>query len=194
VDIRRSGDSILSEINNGIAHAQLVIADISVTDRWQDAGEKRWARNGNVMYEVGLALACRQAVEVILIRDDDEALLFDVSHIPVLRIDDNDPAGGIELLRRVISDRLKERNLIKDLRVHAILESLSQFELNLIKSNAHLDVLAWKGPSLPAAVAMSLPTLLEKKVLRLLKPRTADHPDVYAWTTLGKVVAGLLQS
>ena len=32
VDIRKSGDSILSEINDGIAHSQVVLADISAVD------------------------------------------------------------------------------------------------------------------------------------------------------------------
>jgi hypothetical protein len=53
VDTRRSGDSILTEIADGIAHAQLVLADVSVVDRWTDSnGQSRHARNGNVMYEL----------------------------------------------------------------------------------------------------------------------------------------------
>ncbi len=57
VNIRRSGDSILTEITNGIAHAQLVLADISVTDEYQVEDKRPWHRNGNVMYEVGIAVA-----------------------------------------------------------------------------------------------------------------------------------------
>jgi len=192
-DIRRSGDSILSEINTGIAHSQLVLADISVTDRWRENGTERWTRNGNVMYEVGLALACRQPVEVVLIRDDDSPLLFDVSHIPVLKIKPGDIAWSIDLIRAAIRDRLAERDLLKDLRVNAILESLSQFEVNVIRSNAHLARLGWTGPSLPAAVAIALPRLLEMRVLRLANPQTASEPAIYEWTTLGRVVANRLK-
>ena len=110
VDIRKSGDSILTEIMDGIAHAQLVLADISVTDHWTDeTGSARSCRNGNVMYEVGLALACRQPVDVVLVRDDAERLLFDVSHIPVLRFDPDDIPGSTALIRETLRDRLHER-------------------------------------------------------------------------------------
>ncbi len=194
VDNRRSGDSILTEINHGIAHSQIVLADISVTDRWQHDGKSRWCRNGNVMYEVGLALACRQSVEVVLVRDDSEPLLFDVSHIPVLSFNPQNPIESAESIRRALEDRLRERNLLKDLRVTQILESLGPFEINLIRQHAHLANLGWKGPSYPPAVAISLPSILEKCILRLVKLQTGEHPDVYTWTTLGRIVADRLKS
>lgn len=54
VDVRNSGDSILTEIISGIAHAQLILADISVTHECEKGGELCCYRNSNVMYEVGL--------------------------------------------------------------------------------------------------------------------------------------------
>ena len=48
----------------------------------KDSVSGRPYRNGNVMYEVGLALACRHSSEVLLVRDDHDAFLFDVSTIP----------------------------------------------------------------------------------------------------------------
>ena len=194
VDIRKSGDSILSEITDGIAHSQVVLADISVTDTWSVDEKDRWARNGNVMYEVGLAIACRQPVEVMLVRDDERPLLFDVSHIPVLRFDPNDPVSSSALIHSALADRVRERDLMNDLRFTATLESLAQFEINLIRQNAHLDVLAWKGPSYPPAVAMALPRILDKRILRLVKPAAGDHPDVYTWTTFGRAIADHLKA
>jgi hypothetical protein len=189
VDTRRSGESILTEIIEGIAHSQLVLADISVVDRWLVGDVPRSARNGNVMYEVGRALACRQPVEVLLIRDDDDNLLFDVSTIPVLRYDPRDSARSVGLLRGAIADRLRERSLQRDLRLSRTVESLSQFEVNLIRANHHLEQLAWPGSSLPAAVVMALPALLEKQVLRLERVGTDSAPAVYAWTAFGRAVA-----
>ena len=61
VDISKSGDSILTDIMDGIAHSQLVLADVSAIGRDSKTGHAY--RNGNVMYEVGLALACRQSAE-----------------------------------------------------------------------------------------------------------------------------------
>lgn len=194
VDIRKSGDSILTEITSGIAHAQLVLADISVTDEWEEDGESRWFRNGNVMYEVGLAIACRQPVEVVLVRDDDRSLLFDLSHIPVLTFNPSGTEESIALIRRALEDRLQERDLIKDIRFASTLESLAQFEINLIRRNAHLQALGWEGPSYPPAVAIALPRILDKGILRLVKPADGDRPDIYTWTTFGRAIADHLSA
>jgi hypothetical protein len=192
VDIRRSGDSILTEITSGIAHAQLVLADISVTDEWEDGDKSRWYRNGNVMYEVGLALACRQPVEVILVRDDSRSLLFDLSHIPVVPFNPDDIDGSVATIRSALKDRLSERDLAKDIRFTATLESLAQFEINLIRQNAHLPVLRWEGPSYPPAVGIALPRVLDKGILRLVKPASGGRPDIYTWTTFGRAIADRL--
>ena len=82
VDLSRSGDSIITEIMDGIAHSQLVLAD--VTSRSNLLGES--ARNGNVMYELGISMACRQPTEVLIVRSDNAPLLFDVTTIPHKRI------------------------------------------------------------------------------------------------------------
>ncbi len=194
VDIRTSGDSILTEITNGIAHAQLVLADISVTDEWKDNGEERWYRNGNVMYEVGLAIACRQPVEVVLARDDRRSLLFDLSHIPVLRFDPDQIESSVEKIHSSLADRLQERDFMKDLRFVGTLESLAPFEINLIRQNAHLPALGWEGPSYPPAVGIALPRILEKGILRLVRPASAGKPDIYTWTMFGRAIADHLQA
>jgi hypothetical protein len=196
VDIRKSGDSILSEINDGIAHSQLVLADISVVQTIAESdGTRKSFRNGNVMYELGLAMACRQPVEIVLVRDDSEKLLFDISHIPVITFVPSSEAAATNLIQNTLMDRLRERDMVKDMRLQRTMESLSQFEVNLIASNAHLTSLGWEtGGSLPAAVAMALPELLKKQILRLGQLRTATTPDIYVWTTFGKVIADRLQA
>ena len=189
VDIRQSGDSILTEITNGIAHAQLILADISVTDEYKVGDKRRWHRNENVMYEVGIAIASRQPVEVVLVRDDERPLLFDLSHIPVIRFKPKDVTGSVQRIRAALEDRLSERELEKDLRFTATLESLAPFEINLIRQNAHLPVLGWEGPSYPPAVGIALPRILEKGILRLVKPAAGGKPDLYTWTTFGRAIA-----
>jgi hypothetical protein len=198
VDIRQSGDSILTLIADGIAHSQLILADISVTDRWRMWwwwGQEHYARNGNVMYEVGLAMACRQPVEVVLVRDDNESLLFDVSPIPVLRYDPQDAVKSIGLIRKVLADRLQERGLIKDMRVTATRDALSQFELNIIRAHRHLQFFCWEGVGLPAVVAIALPQLLEKRVLdcarRTRYARSVRLDDFWASRSGLVTVAGL---
>lgn len=122
VDIRKSGDSIISEINNGIANSQIVLADISVTDKTEGPNGPAYHRNGNVMFEVGFALACRQPVEVILVRDGREKIIFDLSHIPVIEFNPMKIQDSVDSIRGTISVRMQERDLIKDLRFHKVLE------------------------------------------------------------------------
>jgi len=195
VDIRRSGDSILTDIADGIAHSQLVLADISITNTWRpwfSPWRSRWTRNGNVMYEVGLACACRQPVEVLLIRDDSRQLLFDLSSIPVLQYDPGHPRDAIERIRAAIADRLRERQLVRDYRVTALADSLGQQELNIVRAVHGAEVFSWPGGSLPAAVAMGLPRLLEKRIVRLAAAASGSAPDTYTWTPLGRAVAAVI--
>ena len=66
----------------------------------KDSVSGRPYRNGNVMYEVGLALACRHSSEVLLVRDDHDAFLFDVSTIPHTTINFANKSVAIDALRR----------------------------------------------------------------------------------------------
>ena len=76
VDLSKTGDSILTDIVDGIAHSQLVPADVSTIGKDSVTGTPY--RNGNVMYEVGIALACRHPSEVLLVRDDEDKFPFTV--------------------------------------------------------------------------------------------------------------------
>lgn len=75
VDTRKISDSILTEILSGVANSCLVWADITTIGHLNE----KPIRNGNVMYEVGLAQAVRLPEEVILFRSDTDPLLFDTS-------------------------------------------------------------------------------------------------------------------
>lgn len=136
VDISKSGDSILTDIMDGIAHSQMVLADVSSIGKDSVTGEPY--RNGNVMYEVGLALACRHSSEVLLIRDDNDRFLFDVSTIPHKRIDFTDKAKAIEELHGELLARLRERNHINDARVQLAISGLGGDEVSALKYIADL--------------------------------------------------------
>ena len=97
VDLSKSGDSIITDIMDGIAHCRLFLADVSTIGK--DAATGAPYRNGNVMYEVGVALACRQSAEVLLLRDDDDKFLFDVSVIPHMRVNFTDREAAITVGR-----------------------------------------------------------------------------------------------
>jgi hypothetical protein len=136
VDNSKTGDSILSEIVDGIAHSRIVLADVSVIDEGRFTQVP--VRNGNVMYEVGLALACRSSSDVLLIRDDSKAFLFDVSIIPHLTIDFTDHERAIKQIRGAIADRLLESKLVEDARVGMAGYALGQYELQIIRQLAQL--------------------------------------------------------
>jgi hypothetical protein len=146
------------------------------------------------MYEVGLALGWRQPVEVVLVREDDEPLLFDIASVPVLKFPASDANTAAGLLRSALVDRFAERDLAKDLRVATTLEALSRFEINVIRSNAHLQTFGWSGQSLPGAVAMALPELLRKRVLCFVPESVGSGTMAYRWTGLGRVIANQLGS
>ena len=131
VDISKNGDSILTEISDGIAHSRLVLADVSSIGK--DSVTDRPYRNANVLYEVGLALACRHSSEVLLIRDDHDDFLFDVSTIPHKTIDFTHTESAKTILEQELLGRLKEQNFHLDARVQNAIHSLSSEEVKLLK-------------------------------------------------------------
>ena len=190
VDLSKSGDSILTDILDGIAHSQMVLADISAIGKnWFT---KEVYRNGNVMYEVGLALACRQPSEVLLLRDDNERFLFDVSTIPHKTIDFSKPSIATQQIRDELIARLKERNYINDARLKNVIATLSGAEKKIIhefskfspgagfgfRDSGHVDFLS----------ITAIPRLLDKQLIRTVATGDDGEP-VYQWTALGYVVA-----
>jgi hypothetical protein len=112
VDQRTINDSILTEILTGITRCRLVLADITVLGHLN----KRPVRNGNVMYEVGMAHAVRLPAEVVLFRSDDEDLLFDVANVRVNRYDpDHDPVHAFAAVQSALLNGLREVNLLQSL-------------------------------------------------------------------------------
>ncbi len=101
VDHRKVSDSILTEITNGIATSKLVLADVTTVCR----DEQFTQRNGNVMYEVGLAHALRLPEEVVLFRSDNDPISFDVANI---RINFYDPDGSPDEARHMVTNAIAE--------------------------------------------------------------------------------------
>lgn len=200
VDLSASGDSILTEIIDGIAHSELFLADISTAG--YDAKTSQPYRNGNVMYEVGLALACRQPSEVLLIKDDDHKSLFDVSTIPYARIDFTDVETAKGDLQRLLEQRLGERNRLSDARVALTLAQLSPEEISLLgqaatsegfspTSRLIIDHSAAKKAlhTIPnPVIEIGTSRLLDKQIIRFLEYRPEKDQTVYEYTTLGHAV------
>lgn len=193
VDLSKSGDSILTEINDGIAHSRLVLADVSSMGKDSVTGHSY--RNGNVMYEVGIALACRQPHEVLLIRDDNDKFMFDVSTIPHKHLNFANHAQAMSDLHQELLGRLREAAHLNDARVQRAIAGLSGGEIGLLKYMASLAPQTAWGRENEGDVAglVSIPRLLDKQLIRVVGQFEAGYP-AYQPTPLGYVVAKLVES
>lgn len=109
VDRSTISDSIIAEIIEGITTDMLVLVDIT-TIAIQD---ERPIRNGNVMYELGLAHAIRQPEEVVIFRSDSDPLLFDVSGIRVhTYAPDEDPDAALQQVKHTVGEALRTTQLV----------------------------------------------------------------------------------
>lgn len=193
VDLSRTGDSILTDIVNGIAHSQLVLADVSTMGKDSVTGLPY--RNGNVMYEVGIALACRQPSEILLVRDDKERFLFDVSTIPHVNIDFTDKAKAIQRLGDELQGRLTEQRYFADARLEMAIAGLTSEEAIQLKAEAEkpsYDIWSKEVKLYNFAV---LSRLLDKGLIMLVgQDATQDYDasherGAYRLTPLGRSVA-----
>lgn len=131
VDESKSGDSIITDIVRGIAQARVVVADISALAKPPAYAEV--FRNGNVMYELGLAHAVKSPAQVIVLRDDREKLLFDVSSIPHTTIDFTDVDDAKSTITRLLCDRIEEGDKVVDIKLRSFLASMTPDELGVLE-------------------------------------------------------------
>lgn len=198
VDNSKSGDSILTDIANGIAHSYLILADVSIIDTGMNT--RRHFRNANVMYEVGLALACRHSSDVLLIRDDDGPFLFDVSTIPHITLNFEDRQGSKTEIRSALFDRIRENDLIRDARVELSVSQLTNDEFRLLCFFGGLQPNQGYDPRLTIENikllsqpdARGVDGLLRKRLIEVLG-KTTDGGLFYRTTEFGYAVARLAQ-
>lgn len=195
VDLSKSGDSILTDIVDGIAHSQLVLADVSTIGKDSVSGVPY--RNGNVLYEVGIALACRHPSEVLLVRDEEDKFLFDVSSIPHMKIDFTNAAVAMNDLKEALQARFRERQLVYDVRVELAVASLTNDEVTMLKSVADHPPNIFGGRPDTGSVDFfglaSIPRLLDKQLIRVVRQFEEGHP-AYDTTPLGRVVVQIIKA
>ncbi len=193
VDLSKSGDSILTEIIDGIAHCQFFLADISMIDRGARSSEP--FRNGNVMYEVGIALSCRNPSEILLVRDDMERTLFDISMVPHMHIDFSNSREAMHTIKEQIEERIKLQKFEDDLRLETTIATLSPDEYQILCTILNDKVIDKKFPfgisSGPfGAYRASIKGLLEKRIVKRIKNVIGEdgHP-LFEFTQLGSILA-----
>lgn len=186
VDISQSGDSIITEIIDGIAHARLVLADVSSIGKDSVTGQTY--RNGNVMYEVGIALSCRQSQDVLLVRDDRDPFLFDLSSIPHITLDFTADDAASKL-GSALQARIAEQDLVEDARVRIAVATLTNTEAHVLKGLADLPKdkgMSFQIGGLHTHFLIGIGRLLDKG---LISPngKANDNP-AYQLTPFGRAV------
>ena len=189
VDTTTISGSILTEIMDGIANARFVLADIST--------EPSGYRNANVLYEVGLAHALRQPEEVLLLRQDNEQIAFDVASVRVHVYNPNDANGSRDQIARLIRTCLREIDLRKGLKVQQAVESLDGDCLTLLTNHGSSGGFSVSDQRTMRDAMNALPTrsavsrMLDLGVIRTDANRQAGQ-CAYHWTLLGQAVLGRL--
>lgn len=136
VDTRKVSDSILTEILTGISRCRLIFADLTSLGNIND----RSIRNGNVMYEIGLAHATRLPEEVLLFKSDKDPLLFDIANVRVNQYDpDADACKAKELIRLAAIDAFREIDLKKNLAIKSVADSLDYISWTILLEASSSD-------------------------------------------------------
>ena len=108
VDLANKNDSLITEIVKNISESKLFVGDISTVGYLPINGNtNKPVRNANVLYEVGLAHACRLPEEVILLRSDNDQLDFDISGVRVHRYNPDNIEESIESVVNLMLEALK---------------------------------------------------------------------------------------
>lgn len=182
VDASVLSGAIVTDILDGVAHATLVFADISImkTGVWKEQ------RNGNVMYEVGLAHAIRPETDVIVVRSDNAEINFDLAGINIRSYPDSDLTRAKELFLAYFSDALRERGRVMSLIMRKARERLDRDSLNLMWEHGEkagfrpfaIDIQA------PVEQRLAVQRLLDLDILRCEIPKHLHFH--YVWTDFGK--------
>jgi hypothetical protein len=185
VDATVISGNILTDIMDGIAQARLILVELTALQ----CGHP----NDNVMYELGLAHALRQASEVLLIRSDTEKILFDVSPIRIHTYHRSDPAKARSQIAGWVRNSLAEVNSIKSLKVQLAVEALDDTCLSLMKACADTDWFYLSQDQTMDGILSSIPNRLATSrmlELGLLQCRVDHDGSTYAyfWTSFANAV------
>ncbi|MDZ4402909.1 hypothetical protein [Prosthecobacter sp.] len=120
VDTTVLSGNVVQSILDGIAHARLIFVDVSVAKRGAWVNQ----RNGNVMYELGLAHAIRPETDLIVVRNDNERINFDIANILIHSYSADDLKSAEKLFAYQISEALCHRHRMMALQIEKVSERL----------------------------------------------------------------------
>ena len=121
VDAAHISESVLTDILDGISNDRIIFADVTAIGDC----DGRTIRNGNVMYELGIAHASRLPEEVVIFRSDPNELPFDIANVRVNHYDpDSDPVAAKLKISKAIEAAIQEIARTRHLAVRATSQSL----------------------------------------------------------------------
>lgn len=184
VDMDVPSDSVLEDIMRGILDAKFLLFDISM--------DAHGVRNGNVMYEIGLAHAMRHPEEILIIRSDRAPLLFDVANIRIHSYDLDQPHEARGHLTRLLQHLTAGMTSLHGLILDKIVGSLDEVCLGFLASHANLTHFSLTDPTKafePETIAgrAAVRHLLDQGVVTL-KWSKEEYSYAYTWTYMGKAV------
>jgi len=120
VDTTLLSGNVVQSILDGIAHARLVFVDVSVAKKGSWAGQ----RNGNVMYELGLAHAIRPETDLVIVKNDTGSINFDIANIFIHKYEYEDLSAAKSLFSLQINEALSHRKRMMEFQVERASERL----------------------------------------------------------------------
>lgn len=195
VDATTLSGSIVTEILDGIAHAKLIFAEISVCidGRWKGQ------RNANAMYELGLAHALRPAQELVVVRCDHEEINFDVAGVKLQNYSKQDVAGARAGFARLLNSGLAEIDRHKHLKVKDAIAKLDEDTLNLMHEAGSKEYFSINTPRTVVEMMNQQHRGIKGAVRHLLSlgivrfdANLSTNTYVYNWTDFGKAVLSSL--
>lgn len=206
VDLRKTSDSILVDILDGVAHSRLIVVDLSPVScspvsrlRALLSGESSRPQypNGNVMYELGLAHATRQAEEVILVRNPSKnSLLFDVSGVRVHNYRSNDMAGSQAIFEALMRDAIATIDRTKALLVTKAVQAIAVDDIKLIRKFwPHVFTMFSQTPDddmkgIPGSLSWATANLQKLGILHAMPQQSLTI--ALTWTEFGHAVVKAL--
>jgi hypothetical protein len=137
---------VLSDILIAISRSALVLTDITTLRIDPDDG--RPLRNGNVMYELGIAHSERLPEENLIYRSDHDSLPFDVANIRVNQFDpEGDPGSTVSAIANAVVTSLRGLDGLRLLSVRRAVASLDSGTAAVL-----LEASTSKQPLKPMAV------------------------------------------
>lgn len=184
-DISKISDSIHTEILDGIAHSTLIFGDISIMATGDDWNGQR---NGNVMYEIGIAQTIRPATDIILVRSDTGKIMFDVSHIRITEYDRGNLVAARKQFAECLTEAVKERKNKKSLLTQRLRDRLDAESMKLMvkvfRRKHNFETFRMPSPHYTDGERQTAIRLLDLGIFRCVTPEDLRYQ--YVWTDFGR--------